>query len=123
MSKEEIRANDLACMKGPSSWLTTMPLKSENFYLNKREFYDPVSLRYRWPLKYLPMNCACGKGFDVDHGMSCMKGGFIYQRHDEVCDLLATLMKEVMNDVQTERHLQSQVKTFLPTRTNQMKLV
>ena len=29
-----------------------LPLKSENFLLNKREFYDAL-LRYRWTSKYL----------------------------------------------------------------------
>ena len=41
MSEETRRANDLAMMKGASSWLTTLPLKSENFVLNKREFLCP----------------------------------------------------------------------------------
>ena len=36
MSEETRRANDLAMMKGAFSWLTTLPLKSENFVLNKR---------------------------------------------------------------------------------------
>ena len=45
MSPEQLRANDLAKMKGASSWLTTFPLKSENFDLNKREFYVALSLR------------------------------------------------------------------------------
>ena len=43
MSSEQLRANDLATMKGGSSWLSTLPLKSENFSLNKREFYDALS--------------------------------------------------------------------------------
>ena len=53
MNPEELRANDLSRMKGTSSWLTMLPLKSENFLLNKREFYDALSLRYRWIPKYL----------------------------------------------------------------------
>ena len=118
MTKEEIRANDLACMKGASSWLTTIPLKSENFCLNKREFHDAICLRYRWPLKYLPTDCACGKRFNVDHGMSCLKGGFIHQRHDEMRDLLATLMKEITNDVQIEPHLQQLTGENLPENSN-----
>ena len=92
MSSEQLRANDLAMMKGGSSWLTTLPLKSEtDFSLNKREFYGALSLRYRWTPKYLPSMCPCGKRFDVDHAMSCMKGGFVHRRHDDVRDLFATL--------------------------------
>ena len=36
MSPEQLRANDLAKMKDALNWLTTLPLKSENFDLNKR---------------------------------------------------------------------------------------
>ncbi|CAH3041026.1 unnamed protein product [Porites evermanni] len=83
MIPEQLRANDLAKMRGASSWLTTLPLKSENFGLNKREFYDAPSLRYRWTPKYLPSTCPCGKRFDVDHAMSCVKGGFVHRRQDD----------------------------------------
>ena len=84
-----------------------LPLKSEKFLLNKREFYDALSLRYRWTPKYFQSLCPCGKRFDADHVMSCMKGGFIYKRHDDVRDLLANLLKEVCHDVQVEPHLQT----------------
>ena len=48
--------------------------------------------------------CACGKVFSVDHAISCTKGGFIHQRHDEVKEILANL-KEICNDVEIEPHL------------------
>ena len=57
MSSEALKANDLAEIKGAVIGLTTLPLKSENFDLNKREFYDALSLRYRWTPKYLPFTC------------------------------------------------------------------
>ena len=44
-TKEQIKANDLTQMKGSTNWLTTLPLKLENFVLNKREFADASSLR------------------------------------------------------------------------------
>ena len=44
MTKEQIKVNDLTQMKGFSNWLTALPLKSENFVLNKREFADAMSL-------------------------------------------------------------------------------
>ena len=74
MSSEALRANDLAEIKGALTGLTTLPLKSENFDPNKREFYDALSLRYRWTPKHLPSTCPCGKRFDVDLAVSCMKG-------------------------------------------------
>jgi hypothetical protein len=61
MDPEKLRASDLSRMKGASRWLTILPLKSEKFVLNKREFYDALSLRYRWIPKYLPSLCPCGK--------------------------------------------------------------
>ena len=92
VSPEQLRANDLAMMKGGSRWLTTLPLKSQNFSLNKREFYEELSLRYRWTPKHLPSMCPCGKRFDVDHAMSCLKG-FVHRRHDDVRDLFATFSR------------------------------
>ena len=118
MSNDQLRANDLATMKGASSWITTLPLASENFQLNKREFYDAISIRYRWPLKYLPSTCPCGKQFDVDHALSCMKGGFVYQRHDDVRDVLSEMLKDVCKDVKTEPHLRPLTGEVLPNNNN-----
>ena len=66
MSKDQLRANDLAQMKGASAWLNALPLENEGYTLNKREFFDAVSLRYRWRLKRLPIKCVCGQSFDDD---------------------------------------------------------
>ena len=99
MSPAEIRANDLAQLKGASSWLNALPLKIENYVLNKREFHDALCLRYRWQIKYLPTMCACGKVFSVDHVMSCS---------DEVKEILASLTKEICNDVEIEPSTNSQ---------------
>ena len=118
MSPEQLNANDLATLKGAPSWLTTLPLKSENYSLNKREFYDLLSLRYRWTPKYLPSVCPCGKRFDVDHAMSCMKGGCVHRRHDEERDLFASLFRDVCHDVNVEPHLQTLTGEILSSSTN-----
>ncbi len=47
-----------------------------------------------------------------------MKGGFIDQRHDEIRDTLAYLLKEVCNDVQIEPHLQPLSGERLPNNAN-----
>ena len=44
MDREELRANDLAQMKGASAWLNALPLKQEGYCLNKREFFDAVAI-------------------------------------------------------------------------------
>ena len=102
MNDEQIRANDLAQMKGSSSWLTALPLTNEGYVLTKREFFDAICPRQRWQLKRQPSYCACGKSFTIDHAMSCLKGGFIHQRHDQSRDLLAVAINEVAYDVSTE---------------------
>ena len=105
-TKEEIRANDIAQMKGASAWLNALPLVEEGYSLNKREFFNAVSLRYIWRLSRLPTNCACGKKFDVDHAMNCSKGGFIHKKNDGVRDMVAKILDEVTYDVQIEPQLQ-----------------
>ena len=81
---DQRKANELSCMKGASSWLTSLPLEAENFVLNKREFHDSIRLRYRWHLKFMPTIRVCGKHFSVDHAMSCKNGGYIHHRHNEI---------------------------------------
>lgn len=105
MTREQLRGNDLAQFKGASSWLTSLPLKTENFVLNKREFFDALCLRYRWPVRYMPSVCPCGKSFSVDHAMTCLKGGYIHMKHNVVRDTVASLLDEVCPDVVTEPSL------------------
>ena len=71
MTKNQLRGNDVAQMKGASAWLTSLPLKDEGYVLNKREFFDSVSMRYRWDLKRLPTNCVCSQKFTMDHALQC----------------------------------------------------
>ena len=80
------RAVDLACEKGASSWLTTIPLKDLNFDLSKREFRDALRLRYDWPIPDSPSVCVCGCSFTVDHAMICQRGGLIIQHHNELTE-------------------------------------
>ena len=47
MQKEDLRANDLAQLKGASAWLNALPLKEEGYSLSKNEFFDAIQLRYR----------------------------------------------------------------------------
>ena len=50
--------------------------------------------------------CICGASFSVEHSLSCAKGGFPSIRHNDICDLMATLLTEVCNDVWIEPELQ-----------------
>ena len=72
----------------------------------KAAFRDGLALRYNWPLSHLPLQCVCGHSLDVDHALSCARGGLLAQRHNHVRDLTATLLAEVAHNVVTEPHLQ-----------------
>ena len=50
--------------------------------------------------------------------MSCMKGGFVHRRHDEVRDLFASLLQDVCHDVEVEPHLQTLTGEILTSSTN-----
>ena len=106
MNKKQLKANEIARSDGASAWLTTLPLKDENFMLTKREFIDAVHLRYGWDMKSTPDNCVCQAKFSVDHAMSCKVGGFISIRHNELVDLTADLLSTTCKDVVKEPVLQ-----------------
>ena len=54
-----------------------------------------------------PINCACGDQFSVDHTMVCQRGGgVIIQRHSELLDLEAEMLRMVCNDVEVQPVLQ-----------------
>ena len=90
---------------GASNWLTSLPIKSKGFSLNKQEFVDAVAMRYDWPVEGLPITCVCGEPYNVDHSRICKRGGFICIRHDEVRDLTASMLRETCQDVTIEPKL------------------
>ena len=100
------RARKLASKKGASSWLTALPLQHHGFDIHKGAFRDALSLRYGWALERLPSHCVCGKPFNADHALNCPTGGFPTVHHNEVRDLLASLLTEVGSDVAVEPPLQ-----------------
>ena len=118
MSKEQLRGNDIAQMKGASSWLTSLPLQHEGYVLNKREFFDSIALRYRWDMKNLPTNCVCGQKFTMDHAMQCANGGYIIRRHNKIRDLFAHFLNDVAYGVHTEPSLQPLTGERLETGAN-----
>ena len=118
MNKSQLRGNDIAQMKGASAWLTSLPLKEEDYVLNKREFFDSVAMRYRWPLKRLPTNCVCGQKFNMDHALQCGNGGYVIRRHNRIRDLFAHLLNEVAAGVHTEPSLETLTGEALQNRAN-----
>jgi hypothetical protein len=99
MSDKQRRQNDILQESASSNWLTTIPLSEFQYELNKQEFWDCLRLRYGYPIPGLPTRCPCGAEFDIQHSMSCKKGGFVTLRHNEVRDTTAKLLEEVCKNV------------------------
>ena len=105
-SPELKRALEHYTEPGASSWLGALPIAAQGFDLTKGEFQDSLCPRYRLQIKNLPEKCVCNKKFDVTHALNCKYGGFVTQRHDNLRDMEAKLLKVVCRDVETEPQLQ-----------------
>ena len=102
----DTRQIELLSAKGASSWLTVLPLREHGFWLNKRDFWDALALRYGWQLDAVPASCVCGSDFTPDHAMICSFGGYPTIRHNELRDIIGSLLSEVCHNVAIEPHLQ-----------------
>ena len=114
MTPDQIRLNDLASEKHASLWLTTLPIKDEGYTLTKQQFRDLIRLRYGWQLKLLPGRCACGSTFNIEHALSCKKGGFVSLRHNHLRNITAKWLTECCKDVRIEPPLQPLTGESLP---------
>ena len=102
MNGTQLRSNDLNLEIGSSNWLTTLPINDEGYVLKKQQFWDALRIRYNWQIPRLPSNCACGSKFELQHIMSCKKGGFVIMRHNNIRDFLSTILSEVCHDTSKE---------------------
>ena len=100
LDESQKRQNEIFREPGCSAWLVTLPIADYDYNLTKLEICDAIRLRYNWP--NLPSQCVCGERYDVQHSMSCKKGGFITHRHNELLDITAKLLEEVCKDVEIE---------------------
>ena len=48
---------------------------------------------FKYSLSRLPPKCVCGTRSDVQHVLSCKKGGFITLRHDHIRNVTTELLK------------------------------
>ena len=78
------RATQLNSEKGDSSWLSSLPIVSCGFYLNKKAFHDAICLRYNWRIEGMAVVCVCGERNTVNHSLILPKGGFVVKRHNEI---------------------------------------
>jgi hypothetical protein len=74
------------------AWLSCIPNRFDGTELSSEEFFDNLAIRYGLRPRGLPERCdGCDEPFSVEHGLSCKKGGFVGQRHDDVCEEWAHL--------------------------------
>ena len=102
LTPELKRCVDLAKQKGSSSWVFALPIKQYGFFLHKGEFRDTLCLQNGWKLNDIPQTCNCGTQFTVDLAMICHMRGFLTICHNEIHDILASLLTEVCNNVATK---------------------
>jgi hypothetical protein len=96
-----------ASEKGASSWVTASPSFDHGTVLHKGEFVDACYIRYGWTLLDLPVTCACGVAFNVQHALDCKLGGLRIIQHNEVRDTIAQVMREAGHStVEIEPQLQ-----------------
>ena len=105
LPEDKIKLIEISCEKGASLWLSTLPIKEEGFQIDKQSFWDLIKIRYGHQLTRLRNECACGSKFDLEHSLSCKKGGFVTIRHKSIRDLTAKMLTEVCKDVSVEPHL------------------
>ena len=111
------RLLQLSTEKGVSSWLSMSPIGDYGFELSKQQFWDSVSLRYGWEISKLPTTCPCRTKFDIQHSVSCKKGGFVIIRHNDLRDLTAKILSEVCCDTEIEPKLVPLSGEYLSNRT------
>ena len=116
LTEEQIRLNNLNQKHGSSSWLTTLPLSEKGYHLTKQLFWDLIRIHYGWTLTKLPAYCECGEKLDLQHALSCMKGGFISLRHNFVRDRTSSFLSEVYKNVRVKPQLKPlRDKSFTPS--------
>ena len=89
--------------KGASSWLSSLPLKSFGFCLNKQEFNDALALKYNFGIKDAARKCVCGSDNSINHSLICKRGEYVSLCHNSLRDVLAELLETAgCKDVTTE---------------------
>ena len=112
------RVVQLAAEKGASTWLTSLPLKSFGFRLNKQQFQDALCMRYDLKLRDVPRACSCGEEYSINHCLTCKRGGYVNIRHNAVRDTFAELLQEICGDVKVEPQLLPVTGEVLPASAN-----
>ena len=95
---------DLAAEKGASSWLTSLPLKSFGYILNKQEFTKAICLWYNLKIKDTAKLCVCvcvcfsSEITTLNHSLICKKGGYFRMRNNSLVPLITKLLVSTGQD-------------------------
>ncbi len=85
-------AKRLERMGETGAWLLAIPNCFDGTELSREEIQDNFAIRYGLHPRGLPERCdGCNEPFLVEHKLSCKKGGFVGQQHDDICEELAHL--------------------------------
>ena len=95
-----------------------IPIKRNGFFLQKQAFKDAIRIRYNIPLERLSTLCVCGNSFNLQHALSCPKGGLVITRHNELRNLTAEILGEVCKNVVIEPLLTPLMGEELPKSSN-----
>ena len=68
------------------------PSKTKAFSFNKQSFWDLIKIRYGHQVDRLPNVCVCGSPFNLEHALTCKKGGFVTLRHNSIRNITAALL-------------------------------
>ena len=49
--------------------------------------------------------CSCGRRFDIEHSVSCKKGGFVTIRYTDFRDLTAKILSKLYSDMELNQTL------------------
>ena len=96
-------------------------MKIRVFFLEKQAFWDAMRIRYNIPLERLPTLCVCGDSFNLQHALSCPKGGLVITRHNELRNLTAEIVGEVCKNVVIEPLLTPLTREEFPKNSSNMR--
>ena len=66
----------------------------------------------------LPTLCVCGDSFNLQHTLSCLKGGLVITRHNELRNLTAEILGKVCKNVVIEPLLTPLTGEEVPKSSN-----
>ena len=91
-------------LSGGSSWLNALPLDGMGLCLPRQAFRDAIALRAGVELPdELPAECpSCGDRFDLDHALSCKRGGWVGRRHTDLMTAWKAVLKKAFPNIDEE---------------------